>query len=224
MGHGHLAQPVFEAGFAAVSCTQEFKDDLAHGGTHTPQFIAELQMVLKAGIPATEVHFGIKDRNALLDIVDGRLQQIAIMLDGGGGIVEEPHGATGMGGMALQQQRHDKTRRCHSNSTGQQMLGKAQHTHVCFHGWLLRHAALGKEFGKGLSGAGFTQIARHCLLKLFNGDSGSPQAETRSGSNRQFTGYKACGLDALNGRGDAAQGKANIGKNICGKTPQHTMA
>jgi hypothetical protein len=36
------------------------------------------------------------------------LQQIAIMLDGGGGIVEEPHGTAGMGGMALQQQRHDK--------------------------------------------------------------------------------------------------------------------
>ena len=90
MGHGHLAQPVFKACFAAFGRAEKFQNDLAHGGTHTAQFIAELEMILKAGIPATQVHFGIKHRNALLDIVDGRLQQIAVVLDGCGGIIEEP--------------------------------------------------------------------------------------------------------------------------------------
>jgi hypothetical protein len=95
------------------------------------------------------------------------------------------------------------------------MLGKAQHAHVCFQRWPLRHTALGKEFGEGRLGAGLTEIARHRLLKLFNSHSCPPQAESCSGSSREITGHKACGLDALNGRGDAAQGKTNIGNNIC---------
>ena len=54
-----------------------------------------------------------------------------------------------MGGMALEQQCHDKTRRGHAHGAGQEMLGETQHADIGFEGWLLRDAALGKEFGKG---------------------------------------------------------------------------
>ena len=68
------------------------------------------------------------------------------------------------------------------------------------------------------------KIARHGLLKLFNGDGGAPEAEARAGADGQFAGHKACGLDAFDGGGQAAQGKADIGADVCGKAPQHAVA
>ena len=68
--------------------------------------------------------------NALRDLVERRLQQVAVVLDRLGRIVEQLEGALADASRAPQQQRQHEARRGGADGAGQQVLGEAQHLDV----------------------------------------------------------------------------------------------
>jgi hypothetical protein len=83
-------------------------------------------------VPADQIEVLVEHRDALAHMVDGRLQQVAAVLDGFRRIVEQRDGAGPVAGAPLQQLPQHQPRRRRPDGARQQMLGKAQGANVGF--------------------------------------------------------------------------------------------
>ncbi len=134
-----------------------------------PQQVAELP------VPADQLVIAVEDADALAHVVDGRLQQVAVVLDGRRGVVEQLQRPGARGCHLLQQQRQHQPRGGRAHRRGQQMLGEAQQADVGVVIRLQLDIVAPRESVEGALGARLAQIARHRGLKPRHGDGRAPQ-------------------------------------------------
>ena len=106
--HQHFDQ-AFARGAARCGMAAETIGNLLHRRADPGEIRPDPQEILKPAVPAYQCHVLIKHTDALADIVDGRLQKIAIVLDGGRSIIKKFHGAARVRRVAFQHQRNDET-------------------------------------------------------------------------------------------------------------------
>jgi hypothetical protein len=102
-------------------------DRISSSGNADPaQLGRQMEKVAELPVPADQIEVLVEHRDALAHVVDGRLQQIAAVLEGFGGIVEQTDGAAPVAGPPLQQQPQHQPRGGRADGAGQQVLGKSQ--------------------------------------------------------------------------------------------------
>ena len=81
-------------------------------------------------VPAGEAEILVEDGDALFHLVERDLQQVAIVLQRLGRVVEQPERVLGGAVAALEQQRQDEPRRGRADRAGEQLLGEADDVHA----------------------------------------------------------------------------------------------
>ena len=85
-------------------------------------------------VPAGQPEILVEDGDALLHLVERDLQEVAIVLQRLGRVVEQAEGVARGAVVTLEQQRQDEPRRGGADGAGQQLFGKADDRH----GWPAR--------------------------------------------------------------------------------------
>ena len=141
----------------------ERRADLAELGRQIEQ-LAELP------VPADQPHVLVEHAQAVPHLVERRLQQVAVVLQRLGGIVEQAQRRLAAGVAPAQQQGQHEPRGCGADGAGQQMLGEAQQVDVGFGvGRQRRVAALGILGERALGTLG-AEIAGDGVLQVAGGD------------------------------------------------------
>ena len=92
--------------------------DLAH-------LVGQVEQRAILPVPAGQPEILVEDGDALLHLVERDLQQVAVVLQRLGGVVEQAERVLRRAVVALEQQRQDQPRRGRADRAGQQLLGKA---------------------------------------------------------------------------------------------------
>ena len=171
-------------------------DDLLHADAHMHEVGRHVVEIDEGLVPGEQAQVAVEHRDALLGVVQRVLEQVAAVLDRGGGIVEELEGRLRRNGAAAQQQRQGKARGGGADGRGQQVLGIAQEMDV---GLGARLQVLAAAVGEALEGARralLAEIARHGGAQLADGDAGAEQAEARRDGGGGLA-HEDIGLDLL---------------------------
>ena len=94
------------------------------------QLRRQVQQLAELPVPADQPHVLVEHAEAVAHLVERRLQQVAVVLQRLGGIVEQAQGRLAAGVAAAQQQRQHQARGGRTDGAGQQMLGEAQQVDV----------------------------------------------------------------------------------------------
>ena len=103
-----LAHAVAGCRLAARGPREEGVQHLGDGRSHPVEVAAQPQESLQRRVPADQRHARLEHGKPLVHVVDCRLQQVAVVLDRGGGVVEQAHGAARVARVPLQHQRDDE--------------------------------------------------------------------------------------------------------------------
>ena len=89
--------------------------DLAH-------LVGQVEQHPVLAVPADQAKIPVEDGDALFHLVERDLQQVAIVLQGLGGVVQQAEGIPEFAVMALEKQRQDQPRRGGADGAGQQRI------------------------------------------------------------------------------------------------------
>ena len=152
----------------------------------------QVQQLAKLPVPADQPHVLVEHAEAMPHLVERRLQQVAVVLQRFGGIIEQAQGRLAAGVAAAQQQRQHQARGCGTDGAGQQMLREAQQMDVGFRVGRERRVAAVRVFGERALGALGAQIARHRVLQVAGRDrtcatGGTPATSAAAAGRRART-------------------------------------
>ena len=183
MGDGELHQPVgdqlVDVAGAEVAALGARAQDAIERCADPTELGRQVEKLAELPVPADQLHVLVEHAQAVPHLVERRLQQVAIVLQRLGGIVEQLQRGMAAGIAAAQQQRQHEPRRRRADGAGEQMLGEAQEMDVGFGvGRKRRVAAFGilRERALGALGA---EIAGDGALQFAGRDRGAPHAEGR---------------------------------------------
>ena len=92
----------------------------------------QVEQLAELAVPADQPHVLVEHAQAVAHLIERRLQQIAIVLQRLGGVVEQAQRGLAAGVATTQQQRQDEARRRGTDGARQQMLGEAQQVDIGF--------------------------------------------------------------------------------------------
>ena len=134
--------------FAELAAGGVMPKHFVQGHAHPAEVCRQTQQYAELAVPADQAQILVKHGNALAHLVEGRLQQVAVVLDGGGRVVQQFHGAAGMDAVSFHQQGEHQSRRRSTYGTGKQVFGKPQQPDVGFHVGMKVHVPACGELGK----------------------------------------------------------------------------
>ena len=105
-------------------------EDLVERHADLSHMVGQIEQGAVLPVPADQPEIAIEDGNALLHLVERRLQQVAIVLQRLRRIVEEPERILGIAVVAAKKQRQHQPCRRGADGAGQQLLGKADDLHA----------------------------------------------------------------------------------------------
>ena len=108
----------------------EVAQDLVERDADLAHLVGQVEQRAVLPVPAGQPEILVEDGDALLHLVERDLQQVAIVLQRLGGVVEQPERVLWFAVAALEQQRQDQPRRGRADGAGQQLLGKADDVHA----------------------------------------------------------------------------------------------
>ncbi len=182
----------------------------------------QVEQVEKAPVPADQAQVLVEHADALGDVLDGRLEQVAVVLDRGGGVVEQPERAAGKGAAPLERQRQHQARRGGADGTRQQALGVAHEVQVGIGRRRQRPGPLGRERLERAPRPLGAEVARGHRLQLADLDRAAPQ--TRGGVALAPVGVdEGGGLQALDRLRHAHQRDRDVGQQVGEQAPEHAV-
>ena len=181
----------------------------------------QIEDLAELAVPADQAELAIEHRNALADLIEGDLQQVAVVLDGGGGVVEQLHRRLGRGVAPLDQERQHQPRRGGADRRGEQLLGEAQEMQIGLPVSDQRHRMGAAEIGEGAGGALLAEITRHGRDQIVDGDGGAPAPQRRG--RGEVGGDEDVGLEPLDRLGDAHQRHGDEGEGVEQQAPEHPV-
>src|SRR5208337_1172958 len=92
--HGHLifrnaiGNQFFDSGGIFLHALRHVPDNFVERGSNAAELLRQIQYFSELPVPAYELHLLIEDSDALSDMVESRLQQVAIILHSLRGFIE----------------------------------------------------------------------------------------------------------------------------------------
>ena len=176
----------------------------------------------KLAIPADQPHILVENGDALTGEIERVLEKVTIVLEGGGGVIDQFQRRLPRHRAPAQQQRQHQSRGGGADGGRQLMLGEAQQMNISLRSWRQSPAARFEKAHKRLPRLLGAQIACHRGLKLPHRRRRAPQAEGLA-DRRPAGADEDIGLQPLDGAGAACEGETDKGENIGGQTEQHAM-
>ena len=164
-------------------------------------------------VRADQLQIRVEHRDALAHMVQRGLQDLAVEMQRGVGIVEQFQRGLGGDGALAQQQRHHQARGGGADRGGDQMLGMLQQFEIGGRG-RIEMAGTGDGKGlEGLRGALGAEILRHRALDVLHGDGGAPAPERRR-DRRQRAGHEQIRLQPLDRRRPLRERHHDVGQDV----------
>ena len=164
--------------------------DLLQRGSNPPELRRQHQDFAELPVPADELHFLVEHGKALAHMVERGLQQVAIILYGLRGFIEEPQRQLPADIEPPQHQRHHEARGRRPDGARQQVLGELQGVHISMRRFLRVDPAHGHVIGKRALRPFLAQIARRGGDEVLDGNPRAPWPEGRHPGSRGASSMK----------------------------------
>jgi len=172
-----------------------------------PEQVAELT------VRADQVQVDVEYGDALPHVVERGLQDLAVEMQRGMGVVEQFQRGLGRHRALAEQQRHHHPRGGGADRGGDQVLGMLQQLEIRGHPGLEPHVAPCREGFERMLRSLRAEILRHRALDVVHGHGRAPAAE--GGRDRgQRVGHEQIGLDELDRGGLACQRQEDVGQHV----------
>ena len=148
--------------------------DLVERGADSGELRRQLQDFAELPIPADQLQVLVEHRDALAHVVERGLQDFAVVVDRGIGIVEELQRGLGRDRALAEQERKHEPRGSRPDRGGEQVLGIAQQLEVGLGFRVEADPARRGVAVKRCAGALLAQIARDRGDELLDGHRGAP--------------------------------------------------
>ena len=158
-------------------------------------------------VRADQLQIGVEHGDALPHMVQRGLQDLAVEMQCGMGIVEQFQGGLGGDGALAQQQRHHQARGGRADRGCDQVLGMLQQLEIGRGGRIESRMMRRREGFEQFAGAIGAEILRHRALDVRNAHGGPPAPEARR-DRRQRVRHEQIGLQQLDRRRLAATATA----------------
>ena len=155
-------------------------------------------------------------------MVQRGLQDLAVEMQRGVGIVEQFQRGLGRDGALAQQQRHHEARGGRPDRGGDQAFGVLQQFEVGRYRRIEARGWLGGKGLEGMLGALGAEILRHRALDILHRDRGAPAPEGRR-DRRQRVRHEQIGLQPLDRRRLPRQRHHDVGQDVERERPQDAM-
>ena len=164
----------------------------------------------------------VEYRDALAHMIKRGLQDLAIVVNGGIGVIEQLERCFGRNGALAQEEREDEAGRCRADRGRKQMLGIAQELEVRVGFCIKAHAAREGVAVERSAGAFLAQITAHGGDQLLDRDRRAPQP--KAGGNRSKRGRnEQVGLETLDRSRRAPDREDHVCQNIERQRPDHAV-
>ncbi len=194
---GDVAAPAVEA------------QDFGEPDADADQARRQIEDFAELPVPADQLQVLVEHRDALAHVIERGLQDFAVVVDRGIGVVEQLQGGLGRDRALAQQQRQHQPRGGRADRRGENVLGIAHQPEI---GLVLGFEAdavrAGEAFERG-AGALLAEIARDRGGEFLHRHRRAPEPEARR-DRRQIRRHKDVGLHPLDRRRRAAQREADI--------------
>ena len=173
-------------------------------------------------VPADQMQVLVEHRDALPHVIERGLQDFAVVVDRGIGVVEQLQRGLGRDRALAQQQRQHEPRRGRPDRRGEQMLGVAQQLEIRLRlGVEADDAARRVTLERGARTL-LAEIARDRRRQFLDRHRRAPQPEARA-DRRQVRGNEHVGLQALDRRRRAREREPDIGEDVEREAPHHAV-
>ena len=173
-------------------------------------------------VPADQLQVLVEHRDALAHVIERGLQDFAVVLDRGVGVVEQLQGRL-LGDRALaQQQREHQPRGGRPDRRGEDMLGIAHQPEIGLVLGLEADAVRAGEAFEGVARALLAEVARDRGGEFLHRHRGAPEPEAGR-DRREIRRHEDIGLQAFDRRGLVTQGEADIAQEIDREAPDHAV-
>ena len=196
--------------------------DVVEPGADPGELRRQCENLAELPIPADEVQLLVEHGDALPHMVERGLQDLAVVVDGRIGIVEQLERRLGRDRALAQKQRQHEAGRGGADRRGEQMLGITQQLEVRLRLRIDADAArqgIAVERGPGTL---FAEIAGDGRGQFLDRHRGTPQPEGRR-NRREIGGNEQVGLHPLDRRRLAPEGKHHIGQDVEREAPDHAV-
>ena len=187
-----------------------------HQMRRQPENFAELP------VRADQLQIRVEHRDALPHMVQRGLQDLAVEVQRGVGIVEQFQRGLGRDRALAQQQRHHQARGRRPDRGGDQMLGVLQQLEIGRRRRIETGVAGGREGLERMPGAVGAEILRHRALDVLHRHRGAPAPERRR-HRRERVRHEHVRLQPFDRGGLACQRQHDIGQHVERKRPQHAV-
>ena len=130
--HQPVGDQLVDRPVAEVAALRAGAQDSVERHADAAELRRQVQQLAELPVPADQPHVLVEHAEAVAHLVERRLQQVAVVLQRLGGVVEQPQRRLAADIAAPQQQRQHEPRRGRADGAGQQVLGEAQDVHVGF--------------------------------------------------------------------------------------------
>jgi hypothetical protein len=216
-----LQQRVGAAEGRMADGAHEFEDFL-QGDAELHEMRRQREDFAELGVRADQLQIRIEHRDALAHMVQRGLQDLAVEMQRGVGIVEQFQRGLGGDGALAQQQRHHQARGGGADRGGDQAFGVLQQFEIGGRG---RIEIAGMAGGKGLEGLGSALGPRYCATVLWMSCTvtGRTPAPERRRDRRQRVGYEQIRLQSFDRRRPLRERHHDVGQDVERERPQHAM-
>ena len=128
--HQAVGDQLVDVAGAEVAALGAAAQDLVERRADAAELRRQVQQLAELPVPADQPHVLVEHAETVAHLVQRRLQQVAVVLQRLGGIVQQAQGRLAAGVAAPQQQRKHEARGGRADGARQQMLGEAQQLDV----------------------------------------------------------------------------------------------
>ena len=211
-----------DAAGAHVAAAAVEAQDLGEPGAGADQARRQIEDFAELPVPADQLQVLVEHRDALAHMVERRLQDFAVVLNGGIGVVEQLERGLGRDRALAQQERNHQPRGRGADRGRENMLGMAQQPEIGLVLRIDRDALAGGDALERRARALLAEIARDRLRQLLHRHRGAPEPEARR-DRRQLARHEQVGLQALDRRGRPPQREADVADQIEHQAPDHAV-
>ena len=169
-----------------------------------------------------EVKVPVEHRDALADMIERGLQDLAIVVERGVRVVEQLHRRLRRDGALAQHQGQHEARGGGADHRGDEMLGMAQQLEIGRRRGVELDAACQRKVLEGLLRARRSEILPDGDEQVVDGDRGAPHPEVRR-DRRQLRRHEGVGLQPLDRSRLARQREADISQDVEREAPHHAV-
>ena len=197
----------------ALGILGDVAQDFGERGADAGEAVRQIEDLAELAVPAHQRLFLVEHRDALAHVVERGLQDLAVVMDRGIGVVEQFQRRLGRDVALAQQQRQHEPRRRRADRGGEQIFAILQQLEIGFGLRIEVDAAGDGKARERFAGALFAEIAGDRRDQFLDGDRGAAQPEARR-HRLERGGHEQIRLHLFDGGRTAQQRAADIERDV----------